>query len=59
MRKRYSTDLSDKQWKLLEPIIPPAKEGGRPRTTNMRETLNAALYPTTSSPEQYDSTAYR
>jgi len=44
MYKRYRTDLTDKQWKLLEPIIPPAKEGGRPRTTDLREVINACLY---------------
>lgn len=44
MHKRYRTDLTDNQWKLLEPIIPPAKEGGRPRTTDLREVINACLY---------------
>jgi len=44
MRKRYNTDLAEGQWKLIEPLIPPAKDGGRPRTTNMREVVNACLY---------------
>jgi len=44
MRKRYSTDLTDKQWKIIEPLIPPEKEGGRPRITVMREVINACLY---------------
>ena len=44
MRKRYSTDLTDKQWLLIEPHIPPAKDGGRPRDTDMREVVNACLY---------------
>lgn len=44
MRKRYSTDLTDKQWSIIEPLIPPEKEGGRPRTTNMREVVNACNY---------------
>lgn len=44
MRKRYPTDLTDKQWKIIEALIPPAKDGGRPRSTNMREVLNACLY---------------
>ena len=43
-RKPYPSDLSDKEWALLEPLIPPAKGGGRPRTTNMREVLNAIFY---------------
>ena len=45
MRRRdYPSDLTDVQWKILEPLIPPAKEGGHPRTTDMREVLNAILY---------------
>ncbi len=44
MRKPYRTDLTDAQWKLIKPLIPPAKPGGRPRETNMREVLNTLLY---------------
>ena len=44
MSKRYRTDLTDKQWALIEPLIPPAKEGGRPRSTDMREIVNAINY---------------
>ena len=40
----YDTDLTDYQWQLLEPLIPPAKTGGRSRTLNMREVLNAIFY---------------
>ncbi|OGM90697.1 transposase [Candidatus Wolfebacteria bacterium RIFCSPHIGHO2_01_FULL_48_22] len=43
-RKVYPTDLTDKQWSHIEPLIPPAKEGGRPRTTDIREILNAVIY---------------
>jgi putative transposase len=43
-RKPYPTDLSDDQWKLVEPLIPKAKTGGRPRTVDMREVLNGVLY---------------
>ena len=32
------------EWAILEPLIPPAKPGGRPRTTDMREVVNAILY---------------
>jgi transposase len=39
--RRYPSDLTDQQWAILEPLIPPAKEGGRPRTTDMRDVLNA------------------
>lgn len=45
MRRRdYPSDLTDAQWKILEPLIPPAKEGGHPRTTEMREVVNAIFY---------------
>jgi len=40
----YPSDLTDQQWAILEPLIPPAKEGGHPRTTDMRAVLNALLY---------------
>ncbi len=43
-RRAYPTDLTDAQWRVLEPLVPPAKEGGRPRTTDMRELLNAIFY---------------
>jgi putative transposase len=43
-RKRYTSDLSDEEWAILEPLIPPAKAGGRPRTTNMRDVLDAIFY---------------
>jgi putative transposase len=43
-RKPYPSDLTDKQWSLLEPLIPPACPGGRPRKTNMREVVNALFY---------------
>ena len=40
----YPTDLTDEQWKLIEPLLPPAKPGGRPRNTDVREVVNAILY---------------
>ena len=43
-RKPYPTDLSQDQWDLLEPWIPQAKPGGRPRQVDMREVINAILY---------------
>jgi putative transposase len=43
-RKPYPTDLTDEQWKVLEPLIPPAKHGGRPREIDMREVLNTLRY---------------
>jgi transposase len=41
---RYPSDLSDQEWAMLEALIPPAKPGGRPRSVDMREVLNAVLY---------------
>jgi putative transposase len=43
-RKPYLTDLTDDQWVILEPLIPPARSGGRPREVNMREVLNTIFY---------------
>jgi len=42
-RKVYPSDLTDEQWAIVEPLIPPAKQnprGGRPREVDMREILN-------------------
>jgi putative transposase len=36
--------LSDEQYALLVPLIPPAKPGGRPRTTDMRRLLDGLFY---------------
>jgi putative transposase len=46
MRAAYVTDPTDAQWALLEPVVPAAKPGGRPRaeTTNMREIVCAIFY---------------
>ena len=43
-RKAYSTDLTDREWELLKPLIPPPKPGGRPRKMDMREVMNAICY---------------
>jgi putative transposase len=43
-RKPYATDLTDEQWLLVEPFLPDAKPGGRPREVNLREVFNALLY---------------
>ena len=43
-RKPYPTDLTDEQWSVLEPLVPPAKHGGRHRTVNIREVLNTIFY---------------
>ncbi len=43
-RSPYSTDLSDEEWEILEPLVPDAKPGGRPRAHETRELLNAIFY---------------
>ena len=41
---RYPSDMTDAEWALVEPFIPPAKRGGRRREVNVREVLNAIFY---------------
>ncbi len=41
---RYPSDLTDQEWALIEPLIPPAKRGGRRRTVDVREVMNGLLY---------------
>ena len=41
---RYPSDMTERQWRLTSPFIPPAKTGGRRWTTDMREVVNALLY---------------
>ena len=41
---RYPSDLTDEEWAHVEPLIPPARRGGRKRETNMREAFNAVMY---------------
>lgn len=41
---RYPSDMTDQEWSLLAPLLPPAKRGGRPRTTCLRAVVNAILY---------------
>ena len=43
-RQSYPTDLTDSQWKRLKELLPPPKPGGRPRTVNLREVINAIFY---------------
>ena len=38
-REPYDTDLTDVEWLLLEPLIPPEKHGGRHRTVDIREVV--------------------
>ena len=41
---RYPSDLTDAEWVIVEPMIPPARHGGRKRSVNVREVLNAIFY---------------
>ena len=43
-RTPYPSDLTDAQWALLQPLLPPPPGGGRPATTDVREVVNAILY---------------
>jgi putative transposase len=40
----YPTDLSDRQWNCIKDLLPAAKPGGRPRSLEMRQVINAILY---------------
>src|ERR1700684_3800326 len=41
---RYPSDLTDDEWRLIEPLIPPGKTGGGKRTVIMREVVNGLMY---------------
>lgn len=43
-RQAYTSDLTDAQWAVLEPLLPPPKSGGRPRSVDLREVVNGLLY---------------
>jgi putative transposase len=43
-RTHYPTDITDAEWRCLEPHVPPSKPGGRPRVHPVREILNSIFY---------------
>ena len=43
-RLRYSGDLTDAEWALVSPLIPPAKRGGNKRKANLRHVVNGLMY---------------
>src|SRR6202790_4730253 len=43
-RLRYPSDLSDEEWALIEPHIPPARRGGNKRTVKLRGGVNCLMY---------------
>ena len=43
-RKPYPSDVTDEEWAIIEPLIPPAKRGGAPRRVDVREVWNTISY---------------
>ena len=41
---RYPSDLTDEEWSVIKPLIPPAKRGGNKRTVDERESVNGLTY---------------
>src|SRR2546429_9851660 len=41
---RYPSDLTDEEWALVEPLIPPARRGGNKRHVDVREVMNGIMY---------------
>jgi transposase len=41
---RYPSDLTDEEWAVVEPLIPPAKRGGRRRSVDMRNVVDGLMY---------------
>ena len=44
LNRHYETDLTDAAWKLVKPLLPAARHGGPPRTTDVRAVVNAIFY---------------
>src|SRR6266704_2727739 len=42
--KRYPTDMTEEEWSVIAPLLPPPAKRGRPRKTNLREVVNAIRY---------------
>jgi transposase len=45
---RYASDLTDREWALIAPLLPPRRLIGRPRSTDLREVVNAIFYMATT-----------
>ncbi len=41
---RYPSDMNDAEWEIVAPLIPPGRRGGRKRSVDVREVLNAVFY---------------
>ncbi len=46
--RRYASDLTDREWGLISPCLPGPRRLGRPRSTDLREVMNALLYITST-----------
>src|SRR3954454_1131995 len=44
MSARYPSDMADREWAVIAPLLPPPKPGGRPRKTDLRAVRDAILY---------------
>jgi transposase len=42
--ERYPSDVTDAEWAIIAPMIPPPRQGGRHRETDMRDVMNAVRY---------------
>ncbi len=40
---RYPSDLTEPEWALIKPLIPPAKKGGNKRTVDERQIVNGLM----------------
>jgi putative transposase len=43
-RIAYTSDLTDEEWQILAPLLPPERAGGRTRKYPMREVINGIQY---------------
>src|SRR3954469_20852666 len=41
---RYPSDMTDREWAIIAPLLPPARSGGRPRTVDLRALMDAILF---------------
>jgi transposase len=43
-RKAYPCDVTDREWQIIEPLLPEAQGIGRPRQVDLREIVNGIFY---------------
>src|SRR3954462_4944782 len=41
---RYPSDMTDREWAIIAPLLPPVRSGGRPRTVDLRAVMDAILF---------------